>query len=122
MMACTSPAFTVRVMPFRISRSPTLACRSFISSNAIRLLALSWLTWLTHASFETHAEQFLRFHGELHGELAENFLAESMHDHGHGIFARDAALAAVEDLVFADFRGGGFVFYLRRGVAHLQIG
>src|ERR1035437_429556 len=45
-----------------------------------------------------------------------------MHDHRHSIFTGDAALAAVEDLVFADFRGGGFVFHLRRGVAHFQIG
>src|SRR5882762_10542430 len=30
--ACTSPAFTLREMPFRISRSPIPACRSFISS------------------------------------------------------------------------------------------
>ena len=64
----------------------------------------------------------MRFHGELHGEFAEDFLAESMHDHRHGIFAGDAALAAVENLVFADFRGGGFVLHLRRGVAHFQIG
>src|ERR1039458_1781877 len=45
-----------------------------------------------------------------------------MHDHRHGILARDAALAAVEDLVLADFRGGRFVLHLRRRVAHFEIG
>src|SRR5450756_556549 len=32
MTACISPAFTLREMPFRISRSPIPACKSFISS------------------------------------------------------------------------------------------
>src|ERR1035441_8860262 len=45
-----------------------------------------------------------------------------MHDHRHGIFARDAALPAVENLVLADFGGGRFVLYLRRRVAHFEIG
>src|ERR1017187_10487503 len=44
-----------------------------------------------------------------------------MHDHRHGIFARDAALAAVENLVFADFRSGRLVLNLRRRVAHFEI-
>src|SRR6266851_2603330 len=87
MMACTSPAFTVRLMPFRISRSPTLACRSLISSSAIRLYLL------TNASFETDSEQFLGFHGELHGQFAEDFLAEAVDDHRHRVFAGNAALA-----------------------------
>src|ERR1019366_6001974 len=93
MMAWTSPEFTVRLMPWRISRSPTLACRSLISSSAM----------LSDASFETDSEQFLGFHGELHGQFAEDFLAESMDDHRHGILAGDTALAAVKNLVFADF-------------------
>ena len=34
-MACTSPASTVRSIPFNISRSPTVACNPLISSKAI---------------------------------------------------------------------------------------
>src|SRR6185437_12741394 len=105
MMACTSPAFTVRLMPLRISRSPTLACRSMISSNGITV-------FLTDASFQTDSEQFLRFHGELHGELAEDLFAEAVYDHADGVLGRDAALAAVKDLVLADLGGGGLMLDL----------
>src|SRR5437016_8151968 len=75
MIAWTSPGLTVRSTPVRISRSPTFACRFFISSSAI----------LTNASFETDSEQFLRFHGELHGELAKYVLAETVHDHRYRV-------------------------------------
>src|SRR5438270_9561162 len=68
MMACTSPALTVRSMPFRISRSPTVACRFLISS--------SDMYDLSDAAFETHAQQLLRFHRELHRELFEDLFAE----------------------------------------------
>src|ERR1035441_8809183 len=77
---------------------------------------------LSYTSFETNSEVLLCFHGELHGEFAEYFFAEPMHDHRHGIFARDAALPAVENLVLADLRRGRFVLHLRRRVAHFEIG
>ena len=57
---------------------------------------------LANAAFEAHAEQLLRLDGKLHGELPEDFLAEAVDDHADGIFQRDAALLAVEKLVFAD--------------------
>src|SRR5271169_6178768 len=107
MMACTSPALTVRSMPFRISRSATVACRSLISSNAISSvfsassassgfdfdflsnlfsafpprLRASAVKKLAHGTLETHSQQLLRLHGKLHGQLAEHFLAETVHDH-----------------------------------------
>src|SRR5579872_3909245 len=113
MMACTSPGLMVRSMPFRISRSPTLACRFLISSNAISLLS--------NASFETDAQKLLGFHREFHGQFAEYFLAETVHNHRHRIFGGDAALPAVENLVFADFGSGCLVLHLRRRVLHFQI-
>src|SRR4051812_28250628 len=73
MMACTSPALTVRSMPLRISRSPTVACRFLISSSGMYVL--------TNASFQTHAQQLLRFDRELHREFLEHFLTESVDDH-----------------------------------------
>src|SRR5271165_4282730 len=112
MMAWTSPAFTVRSMPLRISRSPTVARRFLISSSGIRL---------SNASFQTHTEQLLRFHGELHGQFLKDFLAETVHDHGDGIFGGDAALPAVENLVFPNLGGRRFVLHLGGRVFHFQV-
>src|SRR5579871_1505102 len=110
MMACTSPALIVRSMPFRICRPATVACRFLISSNGILNL--------TDASFQTDSQQLLGFHCEFHGQLAKNFFAEAVHDHGNRVFRGDAALPAIEDLVLADLRGGSFMLHLRRGVLH----
>src|ERR1035441_5397924 len=136
MMACTSPALMDRSMPLRISHPATLACRFLISSNDI--------VSLSDASFETDSKQLLGFHGELHGQLAEDMFAEAVHDHGdrvfgkhvfrelpmefaeedlfaeavhdHGdrVFGGNAALPAIENLVFADLRSGCLVLHLRR--------
>src|SRR5580658_143295 len=114
MMACTSPALTVKSMPFKISRPATVACRFLISS--------SDMFKLSDAAFEADSEQLLSLHGELHGQFAEDFLAEAMHDHGDRVFGRDTALAAVENLVFADLRSGGLVLHLRRSVLDFEIG
>src|SRR5215469_10530830 len=105
MMACTWPASTVRLIPCKISRPLTRARKSLISSKAILVL--------TDASFQTDSEQLLRLHGEFHGQFAEYFLAEAVHDHRNGIFRGDAALPAVGGLVFAGFRCGGLVVRLR---------
>src|SRR5215831_18758342 len=113
MMAWTSPAFTVRSMPRRISLPATVACKFLTSSSAIFRL--------TNASFETDAEQLLRLHRELHGKFAEDLLTESMHDHGDGVFAGKAALPAVKNLVLADFRSGRFVLHLRRSILDFEI-
>src|ERR1039458_9034869 len=76
---------------------------------------------LPYASFQTHAEQLLRLHGELHRQLAEHFLAEPVHDHRNRVFARDPALPAIENLVLADLRRRGLVLQLRRRVLHFQV-
>ena len=62
-------------------------------------------------AFQAHAQQLLRLDRELHRQLAEHFLAEAADDHVDGVLRRDAALAAVEDLVFADLRRGRLVLH-----------
>src|SRR5579863_6755118 len=108
MMACTSPALMDRSMPFRISRPATVACRFLISSND--------MVNLSDTSFQADSQQLLGFHRELHWQLAKHFLTETVHDHRHRIFCGDAALPAVENLVFADLRSGRLMLHLRRRV------
>src|SRR3954471_18759906 len=112
MIAWTSPGLTVRSMPLRMSLSSALTCRFLISSIVI---------FLTDRSFQADTEQLLRFDGELHRQLPEHFLAEAADDHVHRVLGRQPALPAIEDLVFADLRGGRFVLDFRRGVADFQV-
>src|SRR3954447_9772967 len=109
MMACTSPGFTVRAMPRRISFSPAFARRSLISSISTPKseICAAARRPLPDAAFQAHAQQLLRFHGELHRELLEHFLTEAVHDHRDRVFRVEAALLQVEDLVLADLRRGG---------------
>src|SRR5712692_10286220 len=88
MMECTSPAFTFRLTPFRISWFSTLTCRFLISSMA-----------LSNTSFQAHAQQFLCLDSELHGQLAEHLFSEAGDDHRDRIFLRQAALLQIEELV-----------------------
>src|SRR5439155_868565 len=99
MTACTSPACTSRSSPRRISAPLTLACRSSITSIADPLLAADGSA---NAALETHAEELLGFHGELHRQFAKDLLAETVDDHRHGILGRDAPLPTIEELVLAD--------------------
>src|SRR3546814_6296633 len=64
---------------------------------------------LTDAAFQRDADQLLRLDGELHGELLHDLAAEAVHHQGDGVLLRQAALAAVEQLVLADARGGRLV-------------
>src|SRR5437879_6458459 len=77
--------------------------------------------YLSHASFQAHAQKLLRLNCKFHRQLAENFLAESVDDHVHRILSGQAALVAIEDLVLADFRGGCFMLDLRGGVLHFDV-
>src|SRR5229473_394674 len=117
MMECTSPAFTVRSIPLRISWLSTLTCRFLISSKLIPfpltscVVATCRISALPDAAFQAHAQQFLRLHCEFHRQLAEHALAEAIHDHGNGVFRLQPALPQVEELVFADLRGGSLMFH-----------
>ena len=46
---------------------------------------------LPDAAFEADAEELLGFDGEFHGQFLEDFLAEAVHDHVHGVLGGEAA-------------------------------
>src|ERR1700712_4719313 len=94
MMACTSPCGTVRSIPFSIGLSPIEALSPRISS--IRL---------SHRSFKRNRQEVLRLDGELHRQFLQYVFAEAVDDQADGIFLRQPALAAVEQLVVGDLRG-----------------
>src|SRR5437016_1591328 len=92
--------------------------KSGIESVFIRVYP--WLK-LSDTSFQADAQQLLRFDGKFHRQFLEDFLAKTVDDHVHGVLRRDAALVAVENLVFADLRRGRFVLDARRLVLHLDV-
>src|SRR5688572_27506254 len=104
---------------------------SYLSRPAMRTWRLSifnmvWVLGLcasrsTDRAFERDFQQLLRFHREFHRQLAEDGLAEAVDDHRHRVLLGDAAAAAVEQLVVADLRRGGFVFDDRRRVFHFDV-
>src|SRR6185369_904817 len=114
MMACTSPAFTVRSTPCRIGFPPTATCRFLMISISP--------SPSTDCPFEADAQKLLRFHCELHRKLLEYLLAEAVDDHRHRVLRRESAALAVIELVFADARGGGLVLDAGGGVLHLDVG
>src|SRR5207249_9154110 len=97
MIAWTSPAFTDRSTPLRISLSATFARSPLISSSAISLLR-SGGSPNGALEVQAHREELLRLHGELHRQVQEHLLAEAVHDHVRRILRRDPALLAVEQL------------------------
>src|SRR6266404_7412782 len=115
MMACTSPALTLKLMPLRISFCSTLACRFLISSIRnpkeflifncrIRQSPIGYRqSPLPDASFQAHTQQLLSFNGELHRQLAEDLLTKAVDDHADRVFAGKSALTKIEDLVLPDF-------------------
>src|SRR5690349_21411036 len=106
MMAWTSPGLMVRLTPFRICFPSTPAWRFLISSMDRFFMSIQQIeNGSADAAFEAYAEQLLRFDGELHRQLAEDFLAKAVHNHVDGVLRRNAALVAVKNLVFANLRG-----------------
>src|SRR5512135_2739278 len=117
MMACTSPAFTSRSTPCRICLSPTLTFSCLmLSMDDVMVRDRS-----ADAALEADSKQFLGLDREFHRQLLEHFLAETIDDHRYRVLGGYAALHAVEQLVLADARGGGFVLDLRARVAHLDV-
>src|SRR6187399_1217013 len=111
MMAWTSPPFTLRESPLRMGLSPALVWRSVMRSMG-----------LANGSFETEAEEFLRFDRELHRQFLDDFLAETVDDHRDRVLGGEAPALEVEDLIVADLGGGGLVLHLRAGVLHVDVG
>src|SRR4030095_11202364 len=114
MMACTSPACTVRSMPRRMGLPSTATCRFLMVSIRAPLS--------TDRPFETDTQQLLRFHRELHRQFLEHLHAEAVDDHRHRVLRREAAALAVIELVFTDARGRGLVLDPGGGVLHLDVG
>src|SRR6478672_6248786 len=121
MIACTSPAATESEIPRRMSRSPALAYRSFISSTKRQSFESRGAAGSTDAALERDAEELLRLERELHRELLEHVLAESGDDHRHGVLLRDAALREIEDLILADLRRGRLVLHRRTLILHFDV-
>src|SRR2546422_107839 len=122
MIAWTSPTFTVRSTPFRISLSPTFARKPLTASRAI-VLSSAPRGASAHRALEVqaHREQLLGLHGELHREVQEDLLAEAVHDHVRRVLRREPALLAVEQLVVPDLRGRRLVLELGGGLVHLDV-
>ncbi len=62
--------------------------------------------------FKANGQQFLRLHSELQRQLGEDVFTETVDDHRDGIVFADPALQAVEQLIFANPRGGRLVLQL----------
>ena len=71
---------------------------------------------LSHRAFEGNLEEFLGFDGELHGQFVHYLFGVTVDDEADSVFEGDSPLLAVEELVFVDLGGGGFVLHRCRGV------
>src|SRR3984893_17033673 len=114
MIACTSPAFTERSIPRKISRpSVSRACRSLISSittlfrqiyphdrctSGLLFLQGKYRTPSSDAALETDGEQLLRFDRKFHRQLFEDLLTEAVDDQRDRVLDAQAPLTAIEQL------------------------
>ena len=57
---------------------------------------------LTYAAFEGKTEKLLRFYGKFHWEFVDYFFGIAVDNQIYGCLGGDAALVAIEQLVFAD--------------------
>src|SRR5947207_10385390 len=76
MIACTSPSRSVRSTPLRISLPATATRSPLTSSNAFPL---------ANASLQADPKQPCGLHRELHRQLLEDVLAETVDDHRDSI-------------------------------------
>src|SRR5690606_7447342 len=124
MMAWTSPAPTSRSKPRRISLPSTETCRSLIfsirSSNTIGLV-MTRPPGSADAALQADREQLLGLDRELHRQLLHHLFAEAVDDQRNRILVRQPALAAVEQLVLADLRGGRLVLDPGGAVLDLEV-
>src|SRR5258708_19179590 len=134
-MAATSPAFTVRFKPRMISvpSSAMRACRFLISSivvsksvNEVARAALERgsraVVRSAHAAFKRDADELLGLDGKFHRQFLQDFLDEAVDDQRDCRFFRNAALQAVEELVFGDLRRRRFMLELRCRIFRFDVG
>ena len=62
------------------------------------------------------------FDGKFHREFVDDFLGISVDNEVDSGLCGDATLVAIEELVFRDFRRGGFVFHNGIGVVDVNVG
>ena len=77
--------------------------------------------FLSYRSFQRHAEQLLSLNGKLHRQLIEHLLCIAIDYQAHGLLGGDAALVAIEELVFAYLARRGLMFHYRRVVVNVHI-
>src|SRR5262245_2790123 len=110
MMAWTWPAAISSLMPRRMSRPPPRTCRFSMLSNG-----------LSNTALQRDAQQLLGLDREFHRQLAEHFAAESADDHVDCVLRRQAALPAIENLIFANLRRRRFVLHARGRVLDVEV-
>ena len=66
---------------------------------------------LSHTSFQTHLQKFLRLNGKLHRELIHDLFGVAVDDESDRVFEGDTSLLAVEELILVDLGGCCLVFY-----------
>src|SRR2546426_8118858 len=76
---------------------------------------------LTNRTFQLQTQQARCFNRKLHRELQKNILTKTVDDERDCILLRDAALHQIEQLLFADARSRGLMFYLRGVVHHFDV-
>src|SRR3984885_9738302 len=126
MIACTSPAFTARSRPLRISLPSISTCRFLISNSVIvfnPILRTFFRSFRASGesssgsplargragrgssdrSLERNRDQLLRLDRELHRQLLQHVLDEAVDDERGRLLRRQAALPAVKQNVFRDF-------------------
>src|SRR5947209_1457296 len=75
----------------------------------------------SNTSLEADRDQFLRLDGELHRQVLQHVLHESIDDERHGFLRREPALHAVEQRILGDLRGCRLVLENRGGILRLDI-
>src|SRR5262245_48093899 len=113
MIAATWPLSTDNVRPSRIFLPSISTCRFLTSRNTIVL---------THASFQTDRNKFLRLDRKFHRQLLQYVLDEAIDDERRRLLRRHAALTAIKEHVLGNLRGRCFVLEGRRGILRLDVG
>src|ERR1700716_1354249 len=76
---------------------------------------------LSNRTFKADRDQLLRLNREFHRQLLQHVFHKAVDDEADGFFLGKPALHAVEQHIFRDFRGGGFVLEQRRGILGFDI-
>src|SRR6266498_3997472 len=101
-------------MMTRRCRASTTICTSPLS--------LPPRQFLTDAAFQLQSQKSLRLDRKLHRQMQENVFAKTVDDQRHRVFLRNTTLLQIEQLLLANLRSRGLMFYTRTIVHHLYVG